>query len=242
MSNIGDRIRVYEILFFLLALSLNVVLIVHASDSPQRYIKDGVFISTADPEFRIRVDERFSYIGNTELVLKKIAHCDRHYWVDTTTDKTIRAMVVLQFEGFLDGVNEKYQFSVPEEDAAGSNYRFSPKLVRIGNSDYVHNTWAFSHAADAKQNSGAESERTIEFLSGRGYKLDNELIMSRFVRAVGDESRKEFIVFYMEPLRTHGHSLADFPDGGPASQVYDRLSALITERSISAITFLSDKK
>jgi hypothetical protein len=233
-----------NICWFLVIVSLTVLSGFYADDSPLRYIKDGVFISTANPELSIRVDKRFLYIGNTELILKKIAHCDRHYWIDSAEDKTVRAMVALQFEGFLDGVNEKYRFSVPgeEDEIAGGNYRFSPKLVRIGSNDYVHNTWAFNHATDAQQNPGAESERTIKFLSEKGYKLDNELIMSRFVRAVGKESRKEFIIFYMEPVRTHGHSLADFPDGGPASPVYDRLSALITERSMSAITFLSDKK
>ncbi len=71
----------------------------------------------------------------------------------------------------------------------------------------------------------------MRFLVDEGLELDSELIMSRFVRAVGENARRELILFYLESLASHEHELADFPDGEPPREAFDRLSAEITRRS-----------
>ena len=60
------------------------------------------------------------------------------------------------------------------------------------------------------------------------------------MRAVGDDARRELILFYMEPLALHGHTLADFPDGEPPQVAYDRLSAGVKERSLAVFGRLAD--
>lgn len=62
--------------------------------------------------------------------------------------------------------------------------------------------------------------------------------MARYVRAVGEDARKEVIIFYMEPLRRNGHDISEFPDGGPAMESYDRLSSEIVARARSAFEVL----
>lgn len=124
--------------------------------------------------------------------------------------------------------------------AGGSNYRYSPRSVRLGSHDWVHNTWAFDNAASARENPEYESDMTIRFLAEQGIELPSEFIMSRFVRAVGKDARRELILSYLEPLAAHGRSLADFPDGGPPSEAYDRLSEEVTERSMAIFRELDE--
>jgi hypothetical protein len=95
------------------------------------------------------------------FVLKETADVERYHWV-RVCDGQIEAMIVIQFEGLLDGVEGNYQFGIPdEEDIAGSNYRFSARRIRLGEHEYVHNTWAFDNRESAEDNPGAESDRTI---------------------------------------------------------------------------------
>ncbi len=89
--------------------------------APERGIVDGVFVSAAMPALRIRIDERFRYLGRDRFVLKGVAHVDRHHWVAVRERpppeggqmKEVEAMIVLQFEGFLDGVDDHYRYSIP---------------------------------------------------------------------------------------------------------------------------------
>lgn len=198
---------------------------------PERGIVDGVFVSESTPELQIRIDDRFRYLGRDRFVVKGIAHADRHHWV-AARDGVVQAMIVLQFEGFLEGVDEQYRYRIPPGDnVAGSNYRFSTEAVVLGGAEYIHNTWAYDNAENARKNPGAEADRTRRFLTERGYRMDDEVIMSRWVRVVGEERRDELIVFYIEPLAIHGHRVEQFPDGGPVSDVFDRLSERVTRRA-----------
>jgi len=206
-----------------------------------RSFDDGVFVSEADPVMRVRIDPVFKYLGSDQFILKEVASVDRHHWVKATNGE-VQALIVIQFEGYLDGIDGRYRFSLPaEENIAGSNYRFSPEAVHLGDHDYIHNTWAFDNRANAIENPGAESDRTLTFLAKHGYRIEDALIMSRAVRAVGDDSRKEIILFYMEPLASSGHDIADFPDGGPVSQEYDRFSAEVVARGQAVFEVLPEQ-
>ena len=122
--------------------------------------------------------------------------------------------------------------------AAGSNFRFSPDRQRLGEFEFVHNTWAYDNGKNIEKNPAADAARTAELLARHGYVMDDELIMSRFVTEVGDARRNELIIFYIETLAKNKASLEDFPDGGPASEKFDRLSNSMTRRSLKAMRFL----
>jgi tetratricopeptide (TPR) repeat protein len=204
----------------------------------ERFVKDGVFVSTALPAFRLRVDSRFQYVGAARFLLKDIAEVERHHWVATDGDR-VTAMVVLQFEGLVDGVEGSYRFAIPPPgEQAGGNYRFTPERVRLGGMDFVHNTWAYDDGKARREAPATEAAHTARLLAGRGYRLDDELIMSRFVTEVGPRQRDELILFYFEPLSRHGRRLAAFPDGGPANADFDALSEQVTQRSLEAISWL----
>jgi hypothetical protein len=49
---------------------------------------------------------------------------------------------------------------------------------------------------------------TIEVMDRSRLRLDDELVMARYARIVEPEARHEVLLFYTEPLRRLGHSLA----------------------------------
>jgi len=203
-----------------------------------RSFNDGVLISKADPAMSVRIASDFEYLGPESFLLGETHEAERHHFVRRDAGE-VTALLVFQFERILDGVPGQYQFNIPpEEHIAGSNYRFAPKRIRLGSHDYIHNTWAFNTRESARENPGKESDRTLRLLEGRGYKLDDGLIMARYVRAVGDDQRKEVIIFYMEPLRRNGHDISEFPDGGPVSESFDRLSTELVARAKGAFEVL----
>lgn len=186
----------------------------------------------------VRIDSEFEYLGPETFLLGETHEAERHHFVTRNGDE-VTALLVFQFERILDGVPGQYEFDVPPEDyLAGSNYRFAAEPVRLGSHDYVHNTWAFNTRESAEQNPGKESDRTLRLLESRGYTLDDGLVMARYVRAVGDDQRKEVIIFYMEPLGRSGHDLGQFPDGGPASDAFNGLSDAVVGRALNAFEVL----
>lgn len=206
-----------------------------AGEQPRRGVEEGAFVSHGTPKLGVRIDPRFRYLGQDEFTLADRAAVQRHYWVDAT-DGQVSAMVVFQFEGLLEGVEGHYRFDIPET-LAGGNFRYSPQRIRLGDLEYVHNTWVFDHAASARSDPGAEAARAIAFLAERGYALAGELIMSRYVTEVGPERRDELIVFYMVPLERLGHRLADFPAGAEPSPAFDRVSETVTREGRAALRF-----
>ena len=200
-----------------------------------------IFSSSADPKFELTIPADYLYLGRLSFPLKGIAWVDRHVFAKLSGN-TVERAIILQFEHMLDGHEGAYAFGVPPEgQRAGANYRFSPERIDLGSHAYVHNTWAFDQREGATQQPGSESDRTLRYLDGRGLEIDDALIMSRFVREVGEARRRELILFYLEPLAARGHSLADFPDGGPVSSRYDSLSTKVTDESLSIFRTLRDK-
>lgn len=205
---------------------------------PLRSYDDGLFVSRADPAMRVRIDERFQYLGSDAFMLGTTHEVQRHHWV-TTEDGRVTALLQMQFEGIVDGAEGKYEFNVPPPKLiAGSNYRFAPEPVRLGDHDYVHNTWAFDKVAGAQEAPGRESDRTLQLLAAAGYEIDSDLVMARWVRAVGPEQRKEIIFFYIEPLRRYGHDISAFPEGGPRSDEFDAITTTLVARARAAFEIL----
>jgi hypothetical protein len=111
------------------------------------------------------------------------------------------------------------------------NYRFTLESVRLGDHDYIHNTWFFDAAAPVQDEPEKEWAHTVRLLNRHGYTVPEAMCMSRYVRILDATRKSELILFYMEPLAPTGFTLADFVEGGAGAKVFDRLSAEITARS-----------
>ena len=204
---------------------------------------DGIVLtSTIDPALTFRPSKEFQFVGDFTMTLKDTALAERHHWVATNDNNQIQKLLIVQFERFLDDVEGEYSFSVPSSEISGSNYKFSPTPVSLGGIGFIHNTWALDHAANASERPAMEAAATLALLKEKGYLIDDELIMSRFVQSFGENNRHELIIFYFEPLSSGGKFLKEFPDGGPPSAAYDTYSDAVTTRSLDAFEIVFTAK
>ena len=147
--------------------------------------------------------------------------------VEADQGQRIKRMIVFQFEGFLDTNDHYYRYRFPNPDTLGGHV-------------FNHNTWFYDDAVEIARNPGAESERTRAFLEAKGYRLDTELMMSRFVGVVDEEKRNELILFYFENVRDTGYSLAELAtEGGDIRPEHAAVDDGLTQRSLHIMTVLA---
>ncbi len=203
--------------------------------SGPRMISDGVLVSTENPALTFTPSDEFDYVGDFAITLKDAALAERYHWVVAQNGR-VEKMLIVQFEGFLDGVEGGYNIAIPSQERAGSNYKFTDEPVLLDGKPFVHNTWALNQHDNAESNPGMEAEATLALLTEEGYSLDEGVIMSRFGSAIGDDARHELIIFYYEPLADSGKTLDAFPDGEPLTDEYEMFSDAVTARSLDAFT------
>lgn len=181
------------------------------------------------------------YLGSDTFLIKGTHEAKRHHWA-RHDGRVVSSMITIQHERILDGVEGKYEFNIPPPKyLGGSNYRFDPAPAQLWGHEWVHNTWAFDADKSAAENPGREADRTAQLLAEHGLVMAGQRIMSRYVRAVGADQRAEVIVFYTETLADNGHTIKDFPDGGPASDIYDKLSAATIKRGRAELALIDSQ-
>ena len=206
----------------LTVLALACVLLLHADASAQRRAAAGaeraravrghVLTSTHLPPIRIRFDKSFRYVGSQKFILYERAQAEQHFFVDADARRRIRRMYMLQFEGYLPGVDAKYDYAAAE-------------TVRLGGEDYIANAESVPNvAAVLAQNPQSDSARAVEFLKGKGYSVGESVRFQRFVRLVDESKRNEFILLYVE-------------DAG-ASQGDDKAMSEFRERALKGFAVL----
>lgn len=188
---------------------------------PLRRIEGDTLVSAETPAMRLRVDESLPYLAATELVIKGIARAERHYFVDAR-EGGVRRMLVAQFEGFLPDNDERYIYPLPDP-------------VEMGGETW--GSWVFCYSlADG---SAPETKDTVEVMQRHGLTLDDELVMARYARIVGDDARNEVLLFYTEPLGRLGHSLASVSVDGELRPEYAALGIDLKARARRAFRVTS---
>jgi hypothetical protein len=155
-----------------------------------RSVVSNVLHSPALPALDLSVDPSIPYLGSTELIIKNIARPERHHFADVR-DGTVRRLFVVQFEGFLPDNDERYVYPLPDP-------------VELGGATW--GSWVFAYSAH-RDDPAPETTDTVAFLDERGIAFDDEQVMARYARILGDDARNEVLLFYHEPLRRLGHRL-----------------------------------
>ncbi|WP_411031750.1 hypothetical protein [Spongiimicrobium sp. 3-5] len=193
-----------------------------------RYVQDNMLISNELPEITIKVHETFEYIGNFDFEIvansdeyekdiqgKPIASGERFVFA-VNEDSVIEKLFIVQFEGFLPSVDFTY------------NYNFD-KAETIGKNKYRQNTWYYDSKKLAEENPANEGALTRSFLKKKGYMVEDEYMMSRFVGLASPDRKYEIIIYYLEMLRkTTGHSLNAWENKLSANQKKTIDSALVS--------------
>lgn len=207
----------------LLCFSSTVFASLDVKPQAQRRVKNNYLISDDLPKLRLKVDKNFQYVGHLLFDLKDIARVERFVFADAD-GKRIKRLFIVQFEGFLDNNTHTYRYRVTNP-------------VTLGGEVYNQNCWFFDNAKSIKENPGAESDKTTALLKEKGYKVEDELLMSRFVRVVDEAKRHEVIIYYLENAKDNNFSLAaDYVEDGTPTEKQAALEKALTGRSLKSFT------
>lgn len=151
-----------------------------------RVVKGQVLTSSGLPPIRIRFDRGLRYVGSQKFVLYERAQAEQHFFVDADASGRVRRMYMLQFEGYLPGVDASYSYEAKE-------------TVKLGGADYIVNAESVPDVAAAlAQQPESDAARAVAFLKGKGYSVGESVRFQRFVRLVDESKRNEFIMLYVE--------------------------------------------
>jgi hypothetical protein len=156
-----------------------------------RYVKGRVLTSVELPPLRVRFSKAFKYIGSQRFILYGRAQVEQHFFVDADKQRRIKRMYMLQFEGYLPGISDAYNYPVTKTvNLAGQNY--------IANAEVVPDV-----PAALKQDSQSDIAHAASLLENKGYSVGKAIMFERFVRLVDEAKRNEFILLYVETLGDH---------------------------------------
>lgn len=196
------------------------VTIIEASTKTPRTVKENVLISEALPPIQIQIDPAFVFVGSFPFLIDQMATGERFVFVEGD-GKRMKRIFIAQFESILPESPEIYR------------YNFD-KATEMGGRRFRHNTFAFSVQEARNEAPGKEADLTAQFLEQKGFVGPDIWMASRFL-TLGDATRKhELILFYMEPVDTEKHSLADFYIGQEETQIWKDISAGLKTRSLNA--------
>ncbi len=151
-------------------------------------------ISERSPSLTLNVSRDFTPLPPLNFPIENLTHAQRRIFVDAGPDRSIRRMVVVQFERVQEGSD--FRFVYPSRP---------PR--RFGASTYRANASAFDDAREAAADPGRESGQTRRFLSSLGYRLPQSWKVARLARVTDRRGLSEVILFYLEPADV------DFPQG-----------------------------
>jgi len=157
-----------------------------AQQQPPRQVKDQILTSTSLPPIRIKFADEFKHVGTLQFVLYDRAQVEQHFFVDADNEKRIKRMYWVQFEGYLPGVNAKYDYPANE-------------TVTLAGQTYLVNAESVPNISEVvKRMPQSDVERGIKFLQSKGYRMNEAIRYERFVRLVDEAKRNEMILTYVE--------------------------------------------
>lgn len=177
-----------------------------------RTVEGQVLTSPYLPAIRIRFDSKFNYVGKQRFVLYERAQAEQFFFVAADNRGRIQRMYLVQFEGYLPGVDAAYDYPATQ-------------TVTLAGQTYLVNAEAVSNVSDViKQDPQSDMARAAAFLQSKGLHISNSIRFQRFVRLVDDAKRNELLLIYVEDATT------------PAAQ--DKLGKEFLARAMQGFTIL----
>ncbi len=192
--------------------------------NPRRFVNGNILTSKEFPNIQVQVDKAFQYLGKFQFTIHGMAKGERYVFAELKANK-IKRLFIFQFEEFLPESTETY------------NYSFKDALD-MGGYKFKQNTFAFSNQQSKNENPTNEGTLTADFLAGKGYLLEDELMASRFVTVPDAERKHELILFYIESIQDSGQRLEEFYKGDEKTAIWDQISKELTQRSTENFVIL----
>ena len=133
----------------------------------------------------------------------------------------VKRMFIAQFEGFLPDVDDFYRYNFDNAQMFGSH-------------KFRQNTFAYSNREKCRENPAGEGVLTFDFLQQKGFSVEDELMLSRFLTVPDAEKKHELILFYIENVSETKHKKSEFYKDDEATEVWKNISKDLTQRSLKA--------
>ena len=188
---------------------------------PERKVVGNVVTSERDPTVGIELPTAVHYVGADRWLLYGIADCELHVFVESDTQKKVRQLYWVQFEG--------YAASRPDLHHTYD----SPEHATIGGLDFYVDTWA--RTKDASTESGSDREHIEALVRAKGYRMPEAMMYVRLVHLLDNEKRKELMIIYGEDLAPTGFTAAELSQGGKAHDRWPGISDALLGRAEKSI-------
>jgi hypothetical protein len=183
-----------------------------------RMVENNTIISDKLPKIKVFVSNEFEYVGRFPFTIRDVAGGERFVFVDAEKGK-VKRLFIAQFEGFFSHIDNYYKYSFANAETFGTH-------------KFRHNTWAYSNKNSRKENPHNEGVLTEDFLKEKGYTLENELMMSRFLTVPEEDKKHELILYYLENVSKTKHNISDFYKEDKETEVWKEISRGLKERSL----------
>ena len=149
-----------------------------------RSVEERAVVSDRMPAVRVDVAPGFAFAGRLQFVLYGVAGVESFVFA-AAGDPPAGRLLVVQFEGYLEGNDHAYDYSFAE-------------TVTLGNRPFH----ADSAVVDLTPPPPPDSAmgRVLGLLAARGYTLPARAAVQRFVHLPDEAKRHELIILYAEAL------------------------------------------
>ena len=165
-------------------------------DMAVRRTQGNVLISPDQPKIRLQVDKAFTALPVLAFPIRGDTWVERYIFVDGGPEKTIRRMLVVQFEHVQ--VGSPFRFVYPPRPP-----------IQWGSAVYRHGAFTADNAKEIAEHPDLEVARTEAYLASKGYTVGNWWRVARLARAADPEGKTEIIVFYQEEVPAGSAGKAD---------------------------------
>jgi hypothetical protein len=187
---------------------------------PERAVSGQVLSSGHDPAARLEFASNFKYVGGQRFILYGVADAEQHFFVDADSKGSIRSFYWIQFEHFLPGKGETY------------NYSGRP-LVKVGPLEFSADTKVFAEYSktvlDFSSRRESDSARVGRFLNGKGFQPPTAAARVRMFYLPDSEHRSELMIIYVEALSRADIAPGDLPRESPADEKWPAIARRVTE-------------
>ncbi len=190
----------------------------------ERKVEANVITSRRDPAVRITLPKSVRYVEADRFVLKEIADCELHVFVEADEDKNVHRLYWVQFEGYL-------------PSKPGLKYTYdSPRHTEIGALDFFVDTSV--GIKDAHNEKGSDGEHVRALLQAEGYHMPAGTISVRLVHLLDEAKRQELMFIYSEDVALSGFTATDLLEGGKAHDRWPTIETGLIERAKGNISLM----
>jgi hypothetical protein len=172
-------------------------------------------VSKRLPQVTLKFSGDMKYVGGQAFNFYGVAHAEQHFFVDADKNGIIQRMYMVQFESFLPGTSDAY------------DYKTIDKLA-IGNLEFLVDTRVRPATTPSPD---SDAGRAISFLESKGLRYPVENLRARFIHLLDATKRNELMIIYQENLAPTGLRATDLSAGGAKADKWPDMARALIARA-----------